>query len=491
MVKMIFRVVTIGLIALIPVLWSTAALAQAGREIRVLLDEESTIQAVHGDFSWSSEKGQHGSTSGEATVGLSGDAVVVRINGTQQYAKKLIAVPTRGNAGYGERTYRGRFEFFPGKAGGTVIINVLPLEEYLGGVVAAEMPASWPESALCAQAVAARTYALSRMMAMADSTFDVASTTSDQMYKGIAGEDPRTTAAVNATAGQIMTYQGHPIVAYFCSDAGGYTKQGSEPYLKAVPSLAVNSPHNDWSFELSQSELKELAGAAGGSVGTVTGIKTQHDPLSGHLRSLTIEGSSGQCTFSGVQLRRYIGRGVMKSTRVRFEPIGNAEVTAQQAPARQEASEITPPTAERFEMVTLEGYTRPYVATGGEVRDQKMRNMYAYNGWDLEKCNRLVYVYQDDLETATPQAPVNTAGSTTSINAGGELRGLVVRGSGYGHGMGMSQWGARQLAEDGYDYRVILDHFYTGVDLVQWNGEVPEVMDRETSNGFYEPFSRE
>ena len=476
----------------------TLALAQsAPREIRVLLDEENTLQTISGEYAWSSEKGQLGTTRGEANVGLSGTAVVVRVDGEQQYARRLTAVPVSGAAGYNGREFRGRLEFFPGKAGGVVVLNVLPLEDYLAGVVAAEMPPSWPEAALRAQAIAARTYALSRMMAMADSTFDVASTTADQMYKGISGEDPRTTQAVHDTAGLIMTYQGHPIIAYFCSDAGGYTRQGSEPYLKAVPSLAVNSPHNDWSFELSHAELVELTAAAGTRIESITGIRTVHDPVSGHLESLTIAGGGQSCTFSGVQLRRYIGRSVMKSTRVRFEPLGDAEVTAGPAPAvQQEAQDIAPATGgDGYDTVTLEGYHRPWVANDERDWDLKLRSLYAYNGWDLEKCNRLVHVWRADPEPAPVMPGARPAtGRTTAVEARGQLGGLIVRGSGYGHGMGMSQWGARQLAEDGYDYDVILDHFYTGVALIRWNGEVPEVpvpIDDESSNGFYQPFSRE
>ena len=487
---------TSGLHRLIPALLLAVGCALAvpswalcAQEIRVLLDEENTLQTVSGELSWSSEKGAIGNTDGDVNIGLSGGGVVTRVQGTQHYARRLTAVPRSGYAGFGGREYRGRLEFFPGKAGGVVVLNVLPVEDYLAGVVPAEMPPSWPHEALRAQAVAARTYALSRMAAMQDATYDVASTTSDQMYRGVAGEDPRSTQAVQDTAGEILTYRGHPIVAYFCSDAGGYTRSGSEPYLKSVPSLAVESPYNDWSFELSAAELAELVAATGSDIGTITGSQVQHEPVSGHLIALTLSGTGGSCTFSGVQLRRYIGRSVMRSTRVRFEPMGNAQVTSRPAPRAVEIAAVAGARTQ-YETLELAGYTRPWVASGERDRAIKMRSMYAYNGCDLEQCNRLVHVYADETDRpdAAPAAPA--AADTTAITASGGLSGLIVHGSGYGHGMGMSQWGARQLAGDGYDYAVILNHFYTGVQLIRWNGDVVPAAPPADDSSFYKPFDR-
>jgi len=464
----------------------TAAGAAEPPEIRVLLAEGEPSVAVAGELEWSDTANRLGATGGSVTVAASGQAVVVRIDGSQRYATRLTARAGGGYATHAGTAYRGRLEFFVGKAGGVVVLNVLPLEDYLPGTVPSEMPPSWPPEALRAQAVASRTYAVSRMAAQRDATFDVAATVADQVYRGVAGEDDRTTAAVRATAGQIMTYLGVPITAYFSSDAGGYTRAGQAPYLQPVPAETAESPYRDWSFELSAAELSELAAAAGVSIGTVSGCTAAYDQVSGHLTALTIAGSSGEAVFTGPQLRRYVGRDVMRSTLVRIEPLGSSSVQTAAAPAS-----LTPPPASGAHRsaatATLEAYTRPWVADGEQESAVKMRRMFAYDGDSLLQCNRTVYIVAGELgfdqPASSPAADVREAITAPA----GSFSGILVRGSGYGHGVGMSQWGARQLAQDGLDYAAILLHFYTGVRLDQWDGLLA-VMPESPEHGFYQPF---
>jgi len=85
-------------------------------------------------------------------------------------------------------------------------------------------------------------------------------------------------------------------------------------------------------------------------------------------------------------------------------------------------------------------------------------------------------------------APVQPAYDETDIELNGG--GIVIRGSGYGHGMGMSQYGARQLAATGSEYTAILKYFYTGVEVLSWSGEVPELPPGDGSS-FYEPFTQD
>ncbi|MBN2081247.1 SpoIID/LytB domain-containing protein [bacterium] len=465
-------------------LWS-AAPARDTAEIRVLLGEQETVQAVSGELDWYGDGNRLGSSSGEVTVGRSGDTVVVRIGGAQKFARLLIAIPRQGHLGYGGQEYRGRFELFGGKAGGTVVLNVLPLEDYLLGVVPREMPASWHAQALKAQAVAARTYAISRMAAHTDATYDVIATESDQVYRGVGGEDERTSQAVRETAGQIITYEGYPIIAYFSSDAGGYTKDGGYPYLQPVPSPNDDSPYHEWSFELSSAELAELGRAKGLPAGVIEAVSAEYDGVSGHLDKLIISGTGGSCSFSGGELRKYIGLDVMRSTRVVIEPLTGGRIEA--APVKTTPA-IRPEPATGFDTVTLEGYQRPYVASADGVFDRKMRQLYAYNGWDLTQCNRLVHVVVRALAELGAARPETAVPETALIRADNGFTGIRVTGSGYGHARGLSQWGARQLAEEGMDYQAILKHFYTGVELVQWNGSLAQ-QSAETSGEFYQPFT--
>ncbi|MFN2472023.1 MAG: SpoIID/LytB domain-containing protein [Gaiellaceae bacterium] len=150
-----------------------------------------------------------------------------------------------------DRPYRGTLVVSVEKNTLTVINNV-GLEQYLWGVVPSEMPHTWPAEALKAQAVAARSYALSHLTGGA---FDLYSDTRSQVYRGIPEEEAPASAAVNATAGQVVLYRGKVASTYFHSTSGGRTASiadawpGSQPvpYLVSVPDPYDNvSPYHDW-----------------------------------------------------------------------------------------------------------------------------------------------------------------------------------------------------------------------------------------------------
>ena len=139
------------------------------------------------------------------------------------------------------------------RAGGLMVVNSLPLDRYLRGVVPWEVPTGWKTAAYEAQAVAARTYTLATLHPGQD--FDLYPDTRDQMYGGIRAERPETNQALGATAGQVLTYGGRPIVAYYSSSTGGrtaavqdvFSNVAPEPYLVSVPDpYDTISPHHAW-----------------------------------------------------------------------------------------------------------------------------------------------------------------------------------------------------------------------------------------------------
>jgi stage II sporulation protein D len=152
--------------------------------------------------------------------------------------------------GYGKNEYRG--SFFVDVVGGRLrMIDVVGLEQYLWGVVPSEMPSSWAPEALKAQAVAARSYALATRAIGAP--FDVYSDTRSQMYLGVLNESPSSTAAVNATKGQVVLYGGKVATTFFYSTSGGQTESSADwtgtvvPYLISVPDpYDLLSPYHDW-----------------------------------------------------------------------------------------------------------------------------------------------------------------------------------------------------------------------------------------------------
>ncbi|MEO8648533.1 MAG: SpoIID/LytB domain-containing protein [Acidobacteriota bacterium] len=137
------------------------------------------------------------------------------------------------------KSYRGRIEVFVNSKGSLTVVNVVPLEDYLLGVVPAEL--SLPQlEAQKAQAVAARTYAVANINGYGKQGFDMVPTVWSQVYKGVSIETKMGTQAVNETRGLIATYDGKPIMAYFTSTCGGRTENSenifdkAEPYLRGV-----------------------------------------------------------------------------------------------------------------------------------------------------------------------------------------------------------------------------------------------------------------
>jgi stage II sporulation protein D len=152
---------------------------------------------------------------------------------------------------FNDKPYRGRLEVFPNARGTLTVVNVVPLEEYLRGVVPNELsPGGWPElEALKAQAVAARTYAVSNSGRFAAEGFDLLPTTRSQVYGGRATEHPLSDRAVSETRGLVATYAGRPINALYTSTCGGRTENAEEifggervPYLRARE-CAAESAH--------------------------------------------------------------------------------------------------------------------------------------------------------------------------------------------------------------------------------------------------------
>ncbi|AXT84132.1 SpoIID/LytB domain-containing protein [Aeromicrobium sp. A1-2] len=187
-------------------------------------------------------------------------------------------------------------------------VNALPIEDYVRGVIAAEMPNSWHAEALKAQAVAARTYGVRSMSS--SRYYDICSTTACQVYGGQSRETSSTDSAVKGTAGKILTYQGSPAFTQFSSSSGGYTNNGSQPYLKAV-----SDPWDDWSGNKNHSWKISVSASkiekAYSSIGTLKSLQvTKRNGLGdmgGRVSSLKLVGSKSTKTISGTDARWAFG----------------------------------------------------------------------------------------------------------------------------------------------------------------------------------------
>jgi SpoIID/LytB domain protein len=189
-------------------------------------------------------------------------------------------------------------------------VKTLALESYVRGVVAAEMPASWPLAALEAQAVASRTYAIT---ADAGGTkFDVYSDTRSQVYLGKAAETAATNGAIAATAGQIVTYGGQPAITYYFASSGGHTEDvqnafegAAEPWLVGVADPYDQGPLHSWT--LSMSFASAAARLRGLLKGSFRGIEVLQRGVSPRILSAEVLGSGGDTQVSGPELEGRLG----------------------------------------------------------------------------------------------------------------------------------------------------------------------------------------
>lgn len=218
---------------------------------------------------------------------------------------------------------------------GLTVVNVVPVEEYLYGVVGKEMSPSWHREALKAQAVAARTYAISHKNYFASRGFDMTDDTSSQIYAGINGESPSVIAAVDATRGEILMYGGKPIDAFFCSTAGGWTENSENvwgsriPYLRGVSDDSSRMPSYRWSVTTTPEKLAANLTAAGKGVGKVRSITlsplgkrpmaVSDRGVSGRVLSMTVNGSAGSVRVTGNAFQSIYG---LKSTLFDFSQGG-------------------------------------------------------------------------------------------------------------------------------------------------------------------------
>ncbi len=211
-------------------------------------------------------------------------------------------------------TYRGTLQFRPDGQGGVETVNAVSLDDYIRGVVAEEMPSGWAPQALDAQAVAARTYAITTTVG--GNGYDLYDDTRSQMYGGVGAESAATDAAVAATRGQIVTYAGRPAVTYFFASSGGHTEDiqnvwpgaSPEPWLRGVADPydgAGGDPYHQWGEVLS---LNAAGAKLGGLLkGKLIGVTVTRHGASPRIIQALVTGTRGTTRVSGGSLQQAFG----------------------------------------------------------------------------------------------------------------------------------------------------------------------------------------
>ncbi|HIJ86462.1 MAG TPA: SpoIID/LytB domain-containing protein [Desulfuromonadales bacterium] len=220
------------------------------------------------------------------------------------------------------KPYRGLAELSVADKG-ILVVNQLPLEEYLVGLINCEISSAWPIDAVKAQAIIARTYAVNRKNARLTAAYHLESSVIDQVYDGCLIEDSRARRAVFETSGDVLTFGGAIIQAFYHSSCGGGTEDSenawgvSLPYLKGVEcQYCLTSPASTaWEYKISLKDLEERLRLGGHTVSGLYDVKPGLLNSRGRVKSVSLLGSKGSSTVTGEQFRKAVGYGVIKSTR--------------------------------------------------------------------------------------------------------------------------------------------------------------------------------
>ena len=418
-------------------------------------------------------KGRSGNVRSGAVIKASGAGISV---GNTVLTMPVTAIAKSGMGWEGVR-YRGKLVFIRAASGFTVV-NEIDLENYLRGVLSVEMPMDWPPEALKAQAILARTYAIKNRGGYSKRGYDLAAGESSQMYRGINAEDPRADRAVSQTAGMVLTWNGQTADVFYHSDSGGATADlahvwgGSRPYLQ-VRSEAVNytSPNSTWQVVLSPSQITSILSRMKHNVGNVQSIAVALVDNAGRAVQLTFTGDRGAVNVKAHDFRMAAGPRVIKSTNLQITRSGGTRPVrsrqpnvpqAQQIPSAAEKQPVSPPEINQLRGDIIE-MTRLGIFTSKELLDMlsnpEKREEYVAIG--LERLRERVEVPASITPEPT-RAPNPIPPTVPQQTGSGDF---VFTGRGWGHGVGLSQWGAKTMAEQGMKYEEILAHYFPGTKI--------------------------
>ncbi len=335
--------------------------------------------------------------------------------------------------------YYGAFRFHRHEGGYLTVVNALSLDDYAECVISREMSSGWPLEALKAQAVCARTYYEScyRSGKHRSYSFDICSTVDCQAYHGMSATGGNTAQAAAETTGLRVWYQGSLAQTFYFSSDGGATEDvrniwnsnANLPYLCGVVDpyeayVADKIPSYNWVREFTGAELTQRLRDKKKNVGNIVDFRVSDRTPTGNVKSITfIEESGKSWTFSKTEIVTLLG---LRSYHYDVASMGE----------------------------TIGGSY--YVQDGATV--ESVNGLYAINGeGQVEEISGPVYVISGSGETESLPAPY---GGTPT----GEML-FTVYGSGWGHNIGMSQWGAYSMAVQGFNFVDILTFYYPGVEI--------------------------
>ncbi len=331
------------------------------------------------------------------------------------------------------RPFRGTLELALDDEGDLIVVNTVRTFDYLASVVGAEVPSTWHPEALAAQAIAARTYLLTHIKR--HNAYDLEGDVRDQAYHGLSSENTSTIRAVERTAGLLATYRGSPIEALYFANAGGVTENSENVYRNALPYLrSVQSPWDreaensswgrtswQWTKELTAPQLGDMLRQKALDVGEPRRIDlTQVSPTGRVLRARVV-GSKGT---------REIGKD-----------------------------------ASRYYFSLLSGLFTVEERGGGEIESVSYLNVKRISELETLGAKRTNTGYRIEWDEDHEIPTFRLSSYIYELPAR-----FVFIGRGFGHGVGMSQWGMQGMALAGKSYEDILKHYYQGIQLTDVGG---------------------
>ncbi|MDR1664602.1 MAG: SpoIID/LytB domain-containing protein [Clostridiales bacterium] len=395
------------------------------------------------------------------------------------------------NGGYislGGTEYRGAMEFHGG--GGVTAVNVLSMEEYLYSVVPSEMSPSFQMEALKAQAVASRSYLLTRKGAHSGQGFDLCDQGHCQHYDGVSNENAASIQAADATRGMVLTYNGEPINAVYFSSSGGVTDDSENVWNEAVPYLrgvgdTVEHEPRVWTRSFTMGEITSLLSAEGHNIGGAVSVAITRTSPAGRVQELTVNGTAGSVALTKEDIRTFFSAsngGTLESRN--FSITGGNTYPPNAVGANTVINPVSaggniPPSAPA-QTPPSNAYFSGYIAVtdGFEILSLPAASLF---GVSAEGVPLPLYApsVSDGITTASYDgydpsglpgeavagSPVPSTGAGLAVTGVSAGETVTFSGMGWGHGVGMSQCGAEGLARAGYDFYTILRHYYSGVTV--------------------------
>lgn len=339
----------------------------------------------------------------------------------------------------GNRKYNGSFYL---DAVNKALINNVSLEEYIYSVVSSEMGSSFEMDALKAQAVAARSYAISNLKKYIKHGYNLTNDIYSQVYLGVNNVNDKIRKAVDETKGLVAFFNGEVVNATYSSSNGGVIASSEEVWGNKYPYLVVksdpystNTPNVDWKVEVTRDNLDEIL-AQKTNKRNFTGLKLQKNGL-GRVNNVIVSYNDGDVKLSANKFRLLFGSSKFRSTlfdvNKKVESI-NAKPMLVKEKTIEVASTPGPNEGVVFDIVKL--------------TDDELKKISKVQNLGISVPNSAEAGGQNIIETAVDFSEK-----------------YVFYGKGFGHSVGLSQFGANEMAKQGFKYLDILNFYYPGIEV--------------------------